>query len=158
MGDVASSSSLAMSGGREPLLIVEDLRVAFRTEDGVVQAVDGVSFHVDAGEVLAIVGESGCGKSVTGMTLLGLTRGPNARFAGRALFGGKDLGWIERKKSVLDRVREDASAFNARLGQEDKTRLDEYLEAVRDPDLSVIVFRRLGWSAGDYQAWSPDEP
>ena len=48
------------------------------------------------------------------------------------LFGGKDLGWIERKKSVLDRVREDASAFNAGLGQEDKTRLDEYLTSVRD--------------------------
>jgi len=73
------------------LLTVEDLRVAFRTEDGLVQAVDGVSFHVDAGEVLAIVGESGCGKSVTGMTLLGLTRSPNARFDGRASFGGKDL-------------------------------------------------------------------
>jgi peptide/nickel transport system ATP-binding protein/oligopeptide transport system ATP-binding protein len=90
-GDVASSSSLAMSGGRKPLLEVEDLRVAFRTEDGLVQAVDGVSFHVDAGEVLAIVGESGCGKSVTGMTLMGLTRSPNARFDGRAAFEDRDL-------------------------------------------------------------------
>ena len=70
---------------------VEDLRVAFRTEDGLVQAVDGVSFHVDAGEVLAIVGESGCGKSVTGMTLMGLTRSPNARFDGHATFDGEDL-------------------------------------------------------------------
>src|SRR3954469_13517852 len=43
------------------------------------------------------------------------------------LFGGKDLGWIERKKSILDRVRDDAKAFNARLGQEDKVRVDEYL-------------------------------
>jgi oligopeptide/dipeptide ABC transporter ATP-binding protein len=73
------------------LLEVEDLRVGFRTEDGLVQAVDGVSFHVDAGEVLAIVGESGCGKSVTGMTLIGLTRGPNARFDGHATFRGHDL-------------------------------------------------------------------
>ena len=48
------------------------------------------------------------------------------------LFGGKDLGWINRKKSVLDRVREDAGAFQTRLGQDDKTRLDEYLTSVRD--------------------------
>jgi len=96
-------------GSRQPtpnadhLLEVEDLRVAFRTEDGVVQAVDGVSFHVDAGEVLAIVGESGCGKSVTGMTLMGLTRSPNARFAGRATFDGQDL--VSASDEQLRRIR-----------------------------------------------------
>jgi len=85
------------------LLNVEDLRVGFRTEDGLVQAVDGVSFHVDAGEVLAIVGESGCGKSVTGMTLLGLTRGPNARFDGHATFDGTDL--VSASDEQLRRIR-----------------------------------------------------
>jgi len=60
------------------LLTVEDLRVRFQTEDGVVKAVDGVSFDVRKGEVLAVVGESGCGKSVTAMSLMSLTRGPNA--------------------------------------------------------------------------------
>jgi peptide/nickel transport system ATP-binding protein len=85
------------------LLSVEDLRVAFRTEDGVVQAVDGVSFDVDAGEVLAIVGESGCGKSVTGMTLMGLTRSPNARFGGRASFAGRDL--VDASDDELRRIR-----------------------------------------------------
>ena len=63
---------------------VRDLAVSFATDDGVVQAVDGVSFDLAAGEVLAVVGESGCGKSVTAMTLLGLTRSPNARFDGTA--------------------------------------------------------------------------
>jgi peptide/nickel transport system ATP-binding protein len=87
----------------EQLLTVEDLRVAFRTEDGLVQAVDGVSFHVDAGEVLAIVGESGCGKSVTGMTLLGLTRGPNAHFGGRAVFDGCEL--VGASDEQLRRIR-----------------------------------------------------
>jgi peptide/nickel transport system ATP-binding protein len=73
------------------LLEVSHLRVAFRTEDGVVNAVDDVSFHVDAGEVLAIVGESGSGKSVTALTMMGLTRSPNARFSGSAHYRGKDL-------------------------------------------------------------------
>ncbi|MET0996935.1 MAG: ATP-binding cassette domain-containing protein, partial [Mycobacterium sp.] len=54
------------------ILTVNDLRVGFATEDGVVQAVDGVSFELAAGEILAIVGESGCGKSVTAQTLMGL--------------------------------------------------------------------------------------
>src|ERR1051326_9480377 len=52
------------------------------------------------------------------------------------LFGGKDLG-IDRKKSVLDRVRQDATAFTSRLGQEDKTRLDEYLTSVRTVERSI---------------------
>ena len=72
----------------DPLLKVEDLRVSFATEEGVVQAVDGVSFELAAGEVLAVVGESGSGKSVTAMTLMGLTRSPNARFEGTAHLQG----------------------------------------------------------------------
>ena len=74
-----------------PLLEIEDLKVDFGTDEGTVHAVDGVSFTLDAGEVLSIVGESGCGKSVTAMTILGLTRGINARIAGSVRYQGKEL-------------------------------------------------------------------
>jgi oligopeptide/dipeptide ABC transporter ATP-binding protein len=75
----------------ERLLDVNDLKVQFATEDGIVQAVDGVSFDLDRGKVLGIVGESGSGKSVTAMSLMGLTRGVNARFEGEVLYKGTDL-------------------------------------------------------------------
>jgi peptide/nickel transport system ATP-binding protein len=75
----------------ERLLEVKDLNVKFATEDGIVQAVDGISFELERGKVLGIVGESGSGKSVTAMTLMGLTRGINARFDGEVLYKGTDL-------------------------------------------------------------------
>jgi peptide/nickel transport system ATP-binding protein/oligopeptide transport system ATP-binding protein len=87
----------------EHLLEVEDLRVSFATEEGVVQAVDGVSLYLEEGEVLAVVGESGCGKSVTVMTLMGLTRSPNARIAGSARLRGQEL--ITASDEELRRVR-----------------------------------------------------
>jgi oligopeptide/dipeptide ABC transporter ATP-binding protein len=75
----------------ERLLEVTDLKVHFATVDGVVRAVDGVSFELERGKVLGIVGESGSGKSVTAMTLMGLTRDINSRFEGEVLYRGKNL-------------------------------------------------------------------
>jgi peptide/nickel transport system ATP-binding protein len=75
----------------EPLLRVEDLCVEFPTEDGVVHAVDGITYQVFPGRTLGIVGESGSGKTVSSLTTLGLTRGQGARISGRILFGGQDL-------------------------------------------------------------------
>jgi len=82
----------------ETLLEVKDLHVGFATEDGVVRAVDGVSFELERGKVLGIVGESGSGKSVTAMTLLGLTRDVNARFEGEVLYKGKDLLQVSERE------------------------------------------------------------
>jgi oligopeptide/dipeptide ABC transporter ATP-binding protein len=75
----------------ERLLEVDDLSVHFATEDGLVRAVDGVSFELDRGKVIGIVGESGSGKSVTAMTVMGLTRGVNSKFGGAVRYQGKDL-------------------------------------------------------------------
>jgi peptide/nickel transport system ATP-binding protein len=86
-----------------PILEVEDLRVSFVTEDGIVRAVDDVSFALRPGEVLAVVGESGSGKSVTAMTLIGLTRSPNSRFEGSARLRGQEL--ITAPESELERIR-----------------------------------------------------
>ncbi len=92
-----------------PLLQVSDLGVSFNTEDGLVRAVDRVDLEVAPGEVLAIVGESGSGKSVTAMTLMGLTRGPNARISGTARFGGTEL--IGAGDEELRRIRGDQIAM-----------------------------------------------
>ena len=75
----------------ERLLEVKGLKVRFTTEDGVVRAVDDVSFELDRGKVLGVVGESGSGKSVTAMTILGLTRDKNTAFEGEVLYRGENL-------------------------------------------------------------------
>ena len=85
------------------LLEIQDLEVAFSTEEGLVQAVDGVSLKLEAGELLAVVGESGSGKSVTARTGMGLTRGPNVRFGGRIDYKGTDL--MAASDEELRRVR-----------------------------------------------------
>ncbi|HEY1523768.1 MAG TPA: ABC transporter ATP-binding protein [Solirubrobacteraceae bacterium] len=81
-----------------PLLEVEDLRVHFSTDDGVVKAVDGASYSVAAGQTLGIVGESGSGKSVSSLTALGLTRGRNTAISGRMMFAGRDLLTLDASK------------------------------------------------------------
>src|SRR5215208_5360024 len=88
---------------RQPLLTVDGLRVQFRTSRGVVHAVNGISFDIAAGETLGIVGESGCGKSVTSLALLGILA-RNARVAGgSAMFEGRDL--LQMDDSELRRIR-----------------------------------------------------
>jgi len=75
----------------QTLLEVENLQTHFATPDGIVRAVEGVSFHVNAGETLGVVGESGCGKSVTSMSILRLIAEPPGKIAGRIIFEGRDL-------------------------------------------------------------------
>jgi peptide/nickel transport system ATP-binding protein len=110
--------------GSVALLEVENLHVSFRTEDGVVQAVRGVSFQVDQGQTLGIVGESGSGKSVATQTIMGLTR--NARISGRALFEGRDL--LTMKPNDMQQVR------GAKIAM-----------IFQDPLSSLHPFYRVGW-------------
>jgi peptide/nickel transport system ATP-binding protein len=87
----------------EPLLSVEDLRVSFRTDDGVVHAVDGISYTVEQGKTLGIVGESGSGKTVSSLTALGLTRTRGSQIDGRIMFQGQDL--VAMSDEELRRIR-----------------------------------------------------
>jgi oligopeptide/dipeptide ABC transporter ATP-binding protein len=86
-----------------PLLSVRDLRVGFNTEDGTVQAVDGISFDVAAGQTIGIVGESGSGKTVANMSILGLTRAEGAEISGSIEFEGRDL--IDLDNEALRDIR-----------------------------------------------------
>src|SRR5437867_12437079 len=85
------------------LLEVKDLRTSFHTEDGIVGAVDGISFSVEKGQTLGIVGESGSGKSVTCLTIMGLNSKRNTTTAGKALFKGEDL--LQASGSRLREIR-----------------------------------------------------
>jgi oligopeptide/dipeptide ABC transporter ATP-binding protein len=115
-----------MAGAHAELLLdVENLNVSFATEEGIVQAVDEVSFKLHAGEVLAVVGESGSGKSVTAMTLMGLTRSPNARFAGSARL--RELDLVTASDDELRAVRAEQIAM-----------------IVQDPMTSLNPVHRIG--------------
>jgi oligopeptide/dipeptide ABC transporter ATP-binding protein len=113
-----------VKGGCVALLEVEDLHVSFNTADGVVQAVRGVSYHVEAGQTLGIVGESGSGKSVSTQTIMGLTRG--ARISGQAVFEGRDL--LTASQDEMRAIR------GAKIGM-----------IFQDPLSSLHPFYRVGW-------------
>jgi peptide/nickel transport system ATP-binding protein len=110
----------------EPLLDIRDLRVTFRTDDGLVRAVDGVSATVYPGETLGIVGESGSGKSVTMMTVMRLITDPNARFEGEVYYKGTNLMGLSQ-----DRIR---SIRGAGIGM-----------IFQDPMTSLNPVYKVGW-------------
>src|SRR3954465_9208035 len=95
----------------EPLLDVRDLSVSFRTESGLVRAVDGVSFSIGLGEVLGIVGESGSGKTVSMLTVMRLIRDPNVISEGQVLYRGRDLMRLSQREMRDVRGSEIAMIF-----------------------------------------------
>ena len=102
MSSPAPESSMPDSA--VPVLVVDDLRTHFHTRDGTVRAVDGVSFDLSPGETLCVVGESGCGKSVTALSILGLLPVPPASIeSGKILFEGEDL--VQASEERLREIR-----------------------------------------------------
>ena len=88
---------------KTPLLDVKNLKTYFYTEDGIVRAVDGVSFEVYPGEVLGLVGESGCGKSVTSLSIMGLISKPGRIDEGEILLDGENL--LKLPEDEMTKVR-----------------------------------------------------
>ena len=106
-----------------PLLQVKNLRTYFHTRNGVVRAVDGVSFEIEKGQTLGIVGESGSGKSVTYYSMLGLIPQPPGRIeSGEALFDGVDL--LKAKPAELRQIRGKRVAM---IFQDPMTSLNPYM-------------------------------
>ena len=94
------------------ILEVNDLKTYFYTREGVVQAVDGITFTVEKGQTLGIVGESGCGKSVTALSIMGLIPKPPAKIAGgEVLFAGRDLTKLNDHEMQDVRGRQVAMIF-----------------------------------------------
>jgi oligopeptide/dipeptide ABC transporter ATP-binding protein len=87
----------------EPLLDIQELKTYFYTDDGIIKAVDGVSFSVVPGEFLGLVGESGCGKSVTSLSIMRLIEAPGKIISGNILYQGKDL--LTLSESEMEKVR-----------------------------------------------------
>ena len=122
-----------------PLLQVENLRTAFHTRNGVVRAVNDVSFHVEKGETLGIVGESGSGKSVTCYSLLGLIPQPPGRIeGGRALFDGTDLLHCSRRQLNALRGQRVSMIF-----QDPMTSLNPYLRVGEQITEPLLIHRRM---------------
>jgi oligopeptide/dipeptide ABC transporter ATP-binding protein len=92
-----------MPDGNQPVIEVRNLKTYFFTEDGVVKAVDGVDFYVRPGEVLGLVGESGCGKSVTSLSIMRLIGAPGKVIDGEIIFEGKDL--LKTSEAEMIQVR-----------------------------------------------------
>ena len=114
----------------EPLLEVQDLKTVFPTRDGVVKAVDGVSFRLDPGETLGIVGESGSGKSVTALSVMRLLQRPGKVVGGQVVFKGRDLIKISEREMQEIRGQEIAMIF-------------------QDPMTSMNPVFRTGWQVAE---------
>jgi len=128
-----------MNVAAAPLLEVDGLKTYFYTRDGVVRAVDGISFTVYPGETLAVVGESGCGKSVTSLSILRLIASPPGRtIAGRLMFEGRDL--LELSEPAMRQVRGNEISM---IFQEPMTSLNPVLTIGRQIAEALTLHRGL---------------
>ena len=137
-----------MTKGNGAILEIDGLKTHFHTRDGIVRAVDGVSISVEPGETLSIVGESGCGKSVTALSVLRLLPIPPARIeAGRIMFDGEDL-----LLATEERMREIRGNRISMIFQEPMTSLNPVMPAGRQIAESLELHERLGRRAAAERA------
>jgi peptide/nickel transport system ATP-binding protein len=138
----------AQAAATRPILEIDDLRTWFFTRDGTVRAVDGVSFSVLPGETLAIVGESGCGKSVTALSILRLIASPPGRIvSGSIRFDGRDL--LGLSDADMRRVRGNEISM---VFQEPMTSLNPVLTIGRQIAETLILHQGLDQSAAQNKA------
>src|SRR5256885_2606308 len=129
-----------------PLLQVEDLRTCFSTRRRVVRAVDGVSFHVERGEVVGIVGESGCGKSLMALSILRLVPYPGRIVSGRILFGSPQRDVLRMSEAE---VRELRGSDVAVIFQDPMNSLNPVLRVGYQVREAMAAHRRFSpWQAG----------
>jgi peptide/nickel transport system ATP-binding protein len=121
------------------LLEVSDLQVHFRTDDGLVRAVDGVSYTVERGKTLGIVGESGSGKSVSSLTVMGLTRAKNAHIAGSVRFEGQEL--LDASDEQLRQIRGNDVAM---IFQDPLSSLHPFYKVGAQLAEAVLAHRKVG--------------
>jgi peptide/nickel transport system ATP-binding protein len=129
------------------LLEVENLQTHFRTPDGVNRAVDGVSFHIEGGQTVAVVGESGCGKSVTAMSILRLIAEPPGKIAGSIRFQGRNLLDLSEREMRGIRGNEISMIF-----QEPMTSLNPVLSVGRQIGETLRLHQGLDRRAADARA------
>ncbi len=129
------------------LLEVERLQTHFGTPDGVVRAVEGVSFKIDAGETVAIVGESGCGKSVTSMSILRLIQEPPGKIAGSIRFEGREL--LELPETEMRTIRGNAISM---IFQEPMTSLNPVLTVGRQIGETLRLHQGMNANQAEHKA------
>jgi peptide/nickel transport system ATP-binding protein len=123
-----------------PVLAVDGLRVTFRTPGATVRAVDGVSWSVEAGEILGIVGESGCGKSVSALAVMGLVPDPPGRVEGSVRLHGREL--VGLPEHAMRAIRGSAVSM---IFQEPMSSLDPVMRIGRQIAEPLVVHRGLSW-------------
>ncbi|MEU4108783.1 ABC transporter ATP-binding protein [Streptomyces sp. NPDC048208] len=145
MTTLTKEAGVPAPAGDGPLLSVRDLHVSFKTEDGIVRAVDGLSFDLERGRTLGIVGESGSGKSVTNLTVLGLHNPMFTTVEGEILFDGQEL--TTARESELEKLRGNKVAM---IFQDPLTALSPYYTVGRQ--IAEPYMKHTG--ASKREAWS----
>jgi len=136
-----------MHSNRQPFLEVKDLKTYFYTEDGVVKAVDGVNFHLYSGEVIGLVGESGCGKSVTALSIMRLISHPGEIVEGEVILDGKDLLKITENEMMQVRGNRISMIF-----QQPQTALNPVFQVGDQISEVLDIHQSLGKELGQKRA------